>query len=140
MSILDRLLSLIGLRPNAGSRTYEISESLQTTLTTLAKHESRPVDELIPDLLAAGLTQYVSNDKLWNIWISLTAREQEVAALACLGYTNREIGERLRISPETVKVRLQRACAKFGLSTRSQLSMLLAEWDFSAFDKPTARS
>ena len=68
MSILDRLLFLIGLRPNAGSRTYEISESLQTTLTTLAKHESRPVDELIPDLLAAGLTQYVSNDKLWNIW------------------------------------------------------------------------
>ena len=139
MSILDRLLSLIGLRPNSGSRTYEISESLQTTLTTLAKHESRPVNELIPDLLAAGLTQYASNDKLWNKWESLTAREQEVAALACLGYTNREIGARLHISPETVKVRLQRACAKFSLSTRSQLSMLLEEWDFSAFDRPTGR-
>jgi len=139
MSILDHLLFLIGLRPNSGSRTYEISESLQTTLTTLAEHESRPVDELIPDLLAAGLTQYVSNDKLWNKWESLSPREQQVAALACLGYTNREIGERLHISPETAKVRLQRACTKFGLNTRSQLSMLLEEWDFSAFDKPIGR-
>ena len=139
MSIWQRLLYWIGLRPDPGSRTYEISESLQVTLSTIAKHEGRPEHELIPDLLAAGLTQYVSKDKLWNKWHSLTAREQDVAALACLGYTNREIGARLNISAETVKVRLQRALAKFGVTTRSQLRMLLEEWDFSAWEKPRYR-
>ena len=136
MSIWQRLLNKIGSRPKSGSRSYEISESLQVTLSTIAKHEGRLEDELLPDLLAAGLTQYVSKEKLWNKWQSLTAREQDVAALACLGNTNREIGRRLNISPETVKVRLQRALMKFGVTTRSQLRMLLEEWDFSAWEKP----
>jgi DNA-binding CsgD family transcriptional regulator len=139
MSIWQRFLYLIGLRPLPGPRTYEISESLHTTLTTLAAHEGRPENELIPDLLAAGLTLYVSHDKLWNQWVSLTPREQEVAALACLGYTNRQIGARLHISHETVKVRLHNALVKFGVKTRSQLKMLLVEWDFSAWDAPTNR-
>jgi len=53
-----------------------------------------------------------------------------------LGYTNREIGKRLNISPDTVKVRLQRALMKFGLTSRSQLRMLLEGWDFSEWEKP----
>ena len=136
MSILRRLLEKIGKRPTSGSRTYEIEESLQVTLNTIAKHEGRPETELLPDILAAGLTQYITKDKLWNRWQSLSAREQDVAALACLGYTNREIGGRLNISPETVKVRLQKALMKFGITTRSQLRMLLEDWDFSEFEKP----
>lgn len=134
MSIWQRLLYWIGLRPTPGPRTYEISETLQVTLSTIAKHEGRPENELLPDILAAGLTQYVSKDKLWNRWASLTEREQAVAALACLGYTNREIGKRLNISPETVKVRLQRGLMKFGLTSRAQLRMLLEEWDFSEYE------
>ena len=139
MSIWQRFLNWIGLRPKSGSRTYEISESLQVTLTTVAKHEGRLEHELLPDILAAGLSQYVTKDKLWNRWQSLSAREHDVAALACLGYTNREIGKRLNISPETVKVRLQKAMMKFGVNTRSQLRMLLEEWDFSEWDKPKRR-
>ena len=130
------MLDWIGLRPKSGSRTYEISETLQVTLSTIAKHEGRPEHELLPDILAAGLSQYVTKDKLWNRWQSLSERERQVAALACLGYTNREIGKRLNISPETVKVRLQRAMMKFSVTTRSQLRMLLEEWDFSQWDKP----
>jgi DNA-binding CsgD family transcriptional regulator len=139
MSILDFLRNLIGKRPKSGSRTYEISESLQVTLTTIAKHEGRPEHDLLPDILAAGLNQYVTKDKLWNRWLSLSAREQDVAALACLGYTNREIGQRLNISAETVKVRLQRATMKFGVTSRSQLRMLLEGWDFSEWEKPKYR-
>jgi DNA-binding CsgD family transcriptional regulator len=136
MSILDFLRNLIGKRPKSGSRTYEISESLQVTLTTIAKHEGRPEHDLLPDILAAGLNQYVTKDKLWNRWQSLSARERDVAALACLGYTNREIGTRLSISADTVKARLQRALMKFGVNTRSQLKLLLEDWDFSEWEKP----
>ena len=139
MSIWHRFLDWIGLRPKSGSRTYEISESLQVTLSTIARHEGRPEQDLLPDILAAGLSQYVTKDKLWNRWRSLSPREREVAALACLGYTNREIGKRLNISPETVKVRLQRVMMKFGVTSRSQLRMLLEEWDFSEWEKPKRR-
>jgi DNA-binding CsgD family transcriptional regulator len=135
MSIWQRLLDKIGKRPTSGPRKYEISESLQVTLATIAKHEGRPEDELLPDILEAGLTQYISKDKLWNRWQSLTAREQDVAALACLGYTNKEIARHLHISPDTVKVRLQRALMKFGLNSRAQLRMLLEDWDFSEWEK-----
>ena len=85
MSIWHRFLDWIGLRPKSGSRTYEISKSLQVTLSTIARHEGRPEHELLPDILAAGLSQYVTKDKLWNRWQSLSPREREVAALACLG-------------------------------------------------------
>jgi len=135
MSIWHKFLWLIGKRPDSGPRTYELSESLQVTLDTIATQEGRPVNELLPDLLAAGLTQYRSFEELWNKWVSLTPREQDVAALACLGYTNREIGKRLNISPETVKVRLRNALAKFGLTKRSELRMLLSGWDFTAWEK-----
>ncbi len=140
MSILDFFLKLIGKRPNSSSRTYEISESLQVTLSTIAKHEGRPEQDLLPDILAAGLSQYVTKDKLWNRWQSLSAREKDVAALACLGYTNREIGKRLNISAETVKVYLQRVIMKFGVKGKSQLRMLLDEWDFTAWDAPNTGS
>jgi DNA-binding CsgD family transcriptional regulator len=139
MSILDFLRNLIGKRPKSGSRTYEISESLQVTLTTIAKHEGRPEHDLLPDILAAGLNQYVTKDKLWNRWQSLSAREKDVAALACLGYTNREIGKRLNISADTVKARLQRATMKFGVNSRSQLKLVLEDWDFSEWEKPKYR-
>jgi len=111
---------------------------MQTTLTTLAKHESRPVDELIPDLLAAGLTQYDSTDELWKKWDTLTRREREVAGLACLEYTNREIAARLHISPETVKTRLQNTLKKFNLHSRDELRIMLvaiAKWDFSTWER-----
>ena len=133
MSIWQRVLHLIGLRPNSGSRTYELSESLQITLTTLAQHESRPVDELIPDLLAAGLTHYRTTDELWPKWESLSPRERDVAALACLGYTNSQIGARLGTSTETIKTQMRSVLRKFDVETRSQLRMLLANWDFSAW-------
>jgi|RhiMetdeSRZDD1v2_1073273.scaffolds.fasta_scaffold150746_3 RNA polymerase sigma factor (sigma-70 family) len=128
-----------GKHSKSGSRTYEISEPLQVTLAQIAKHERRPEDELFSDIVEAGLHKYISKDKLQNRWDSLTPREQEIAALVCLGYTNRQISSRLNISPETVKARLQRALMKFDVNTRSQLSMLLKDWDFSAFDKPRSR-
>jgi len=127
------LLTLIGLLPQPSSRTYEINEGLQSTLTTFAKHESRPVDELIPDLLAADLTQYRTTNELWLKWESLSPREGDVAALACLGYTNRQIGARLGTSSETVKSQMKSVLRKFEVKTRFQLQMRLSGWDFSAW-------
>ncbi len=135
MSIWKRLLYWIGLRSNPGSRFYEVSENLHVTLSTLASHEGRPEHELAQDLIAAGLTQYYTTDEIFKKWESLTARERDVAALACLGHTNRQIAARLSISPETVKTHLKNLLAKYQLHSRDELRFLLSGWDFSAWDK-----
>ena len=137
MSIWDRLLYLIGLRPTPDPRTchLDLSDSLQTSLSTIARDEGRPEAELIPELLNAGLTQYTSNERLWKKWESLSPREKDVAALVCLGYTNREMGARLNISPETVKDRLETAMYKFNITKRTELRLLFANWDFSEWER-----
>lgn len=137
MSIWDRLLYLIGLRPTPDPRTYhfDVTDSLQATLSTIARDEGRPEADLIPELLNAGLTQYTSNERLWKKWESLSPREKDVAALVCLGYTNREMGARLNISPETVKDRLETAMYKFNITKRTELRLLFANWDFSEWER-----
>ncbi len=50
---------------------------------------------------------------------ALTEREREVLDLLVLGLTNKEIAERLVISPNTVKRHLKAVFAKLGVSTRA---------------------
>ena len=69
-------------------------------------------------------------------WESLSERQQEVAALACLGNTNAEIAERLAISLETVKTHMKVILRKFKVRGRHQLRYILRKWDFSDFDFP----
>ena len=137
MSIWDRFLYLIGKRSTPDPRTshLKLSDSLQVTLSTLAQDEGRPEHELIPELLNAGLHQYTANERLWKKWESLSPREKEVAALVCLGYTNRQAAARLNISPETVKDRLESALRKFQVTRRTELRTLLAVWDFSEWER-----
>lgn len=52
---------------------------------------------------------------------SLSEREQEVLRLAAVGFTSREIGDKLIISPRTVDTYRHRAMEKLGLAQRSDL-------------------
>jgi DNA-binding CsgD family transcriptional regulator len=133
MSIWQRFLYLIGLRPQSGPRYYELTDNLLSAISSLASHEGRPEDELVTSLLAAGLTHYHALDELWPRWESLSPREQQVAALTCLGYTNRQIAGRLVLSPETVKTHIRHMLQKFGLASKAELRQALADWDFSAW-------
>ena len=133
MSILQRFLYWLGLRSSPGPRYYEISESLQVTLSSLAKYESRPEHELAQDLFAAGLTQYRSIDEILPKWESLSSREQEVTALTCLGLTNRQIAAQLSLSPETIKTHVRNVLLKFGLNSKVELRHILTGWDFSGW-------
>jgi DNA-binding NarL/FixJ family response regulator len=57
--------------------------------------------------------------------VSLTAREQEIAALAARGLSNREIAKDLYLSPRTVENHLQRIYDKLGVSGREELDTVL---------------
>ncbi|WP_328953441.1 helix-turn-helix transcriptional regulator [Kitasatospora purpeofusca] len=53
--------------------------------------------------------------------LPLTWQERRVAELAAGGLTNKEIGERMRLSPRTVGAHLYRAFPKLGITTRAAL-------------------
>jgi DNA-binding CsgD family transcriptional regulator len=57
---------------------------------------------------------------------ALTPSEQQVAELAASGLTNREVAERLTLSPNTVEAHLARAYAKLGIRSRAELGRLMA--------------
>jgi DNA-binding NarL/FixJ family response regulator len=57
--------------------------------------------------------------------LPLTAREREIVTLAAEGLSNREIAQRLVVSVRTVEGHLYRACAKLGVTSRTQLAVLL---------------
>ena len=54
---------------------------------------------------------------------ALTPQESRVATLAAAGFRNREIAERLRLSPKTVEWTLTRVYRKLGLRSRTELAL-----------------
>jgi DNA-binding NarL/FixJ family response regulator len=57
----------------------------------------------------------------------LTEGEAAVAELASKGLTNREIAAKLFVSRRTVEANLARAYAKFGIHSRAELGVKIAE-------------
>ncbi|WP_236584449.1 AAA family ATPase [Streptomyces sp. MBT53] len=58
--------------------------------------------------------------------VTLTGQEQEIAALAASGLTNKQIGERLHLSPRTVGSHLYQLFPKLGIASRAALRDALA--------------
>jgi DNA-binding CsgD family transcriptional regulator len=113
--------------------TFELDQEADLTLQRLAEEETRPRAEIAAEILAASLARLQDNNRYWELWQSLTPRQKEIAALICLGYTNRQIAARLTISPETVKTHVRNVLYKFNLHRKTDLQRALAEWDFSAW-------
>ena len=133
MSLWQRLLRLLGYQKSSDRLSFSVDVRLIRSLQDLAEQERRPRAELAAELLSYALAQRDVAEANLERWRSLSVREQQVAALVCLGYTTRQIAARLVISPETVKSHAQRVMHKFGLRTRSELRRALADWDFSAW-------
>ena len=55
----------------------------------------------------------------------LTQREQDIALLVCQGLSNKQIADRLYLSPKTVETHLTRVFAKLNVSARGDLKGLL---------------
>ena len=114
-------------------RLFQFDASLLELLRQLAEREQRSEDEVAADLLEAALAQRGANEARIQVWESLSPREQQVVALACLGRTNRQIAAQLYLSPETIKTHMRRAQRKFGVASKSELRTLLADWDFNGW-------
>ena len=133
LRVLKRLLRSLGLqRPS--HRTFELDAGLLPGLRELARREQRPAEELAADLLSDAIDRRRRGQDSLARWEALTPRQKQVAALACLGYTNEQIAVRLVISSETVKTHVRAVLVKFGVRSKAQLRSALEGWDFAAWD------
>ncbi|MDQ1488684.1 MAG: hypothetical protein QOJ23_1198 [Actinomycetota bacterium] len=60
-------------------------------------------------------------------WSSLTATEEEVAEAVGQGLTNRQVANRLYMSPHTVDSHLRHIYSKLSINSRIELARLLVE-------------
>jgi len=132
MSIKDFFLKLIGKRPKptTGHRIYQVSESLQVLVSSVAQREGLPEEDFISDLVAAGLVQHLGSADFASKWHSLTKREKELARLIRRGLTNREISQQLFLSTHTVDSHVQNILRKFDLRDKAELRYILALTNF----------
>jgi DNA-binding NarL/FixJ family response regulator len=101
----------------AGAKGYVLktrdADDLAHTLRRVAAGDLVIDQDMVPALaeeITEGRTG--SND-------GLSAREMEILALLADGLTNKEIGARLYISPDTVKTHLEHICQKLGTADRT---------------------
>jgi DNA-binding CsgD family transcriptional regulator len=129
----ERLLYRLGFLSNPQVIRFELDEPAQEMLLFMAEQQNLSPEEMAEVLLRGALFDRQQTQAQLAAWKMLTAREQEVAAQTCLGYTNRQIAAQLGLSPETVKSHLRSLLRKLGLHSKEELRQALDGLDFSAW-------
>ena len=133
MKLWERLLAFLRMQPGSPPTYYELDEPLHAALVEWADREQLPLEQVEADLLAAGLADLQTSDGLKQRWEKLSRREQDVTALTCLGYTNRQMAAHLHVAPSTIKGYMRQALVKWHAHGKDELRVLLAGWDFSGW-------
>jgi two-component system response regulator NreC len=106
----------------AGASGYLTKTSADRDLIDAIKIVARGEVYLPPKATKLLLQKYKANEADPGTGLhDLSAREQEVLALTAEGYSSREIGKKLFISPKTVDTYRARIMDKLGLNHRSEL-------------------
>lgn len=132
MSLWQRLLNALGY-PVESRISFHADMGLIQSLQALANQEQRGIDQVAIDLLSFALDQRQATDHCLQQWRTLSPREQQVTALICLNYNNRQIAAHLGVSPETIKTHVRHILRKFETGSKAELRQTLADWDFSAW-------
>jgi len=138
----------VGMRPSL-QFVADLKETVPSTVAVLWVHEMSEVDSVRVIQMGARGVFKKTNDleqlldclrtvAQGNVWLAnldksepahfrasmkLTPREREIAVCICRGLRNREIGERLTITPGTVKVHLMHIFEKTGVKDRFELAL-----------------
>jgi len=112
------------------------NEDTLTMLEELAHGQPFSSGELATSIFNNAVEDhYITKNHNVQKWEDLSDRQKQVAAMACLGYTNAEIAEKLNVSLTTVKAHIRETLRKFEVRGRFQLRYVLRRWDFSSFEK-----
>jgi DNA-binding NarL/FixJ family response regulator len=106
----------------AGASGYLTKTSADTDLIEAIRVVARGEVYLPPKATTLLLQRYKASETDEGAGLhDLSTREQEVLALTAEGYSSREIGKKLFISPKTVDTYRSRIMDKLGLNHRSEL-------------------
>ena len=133
--VIRHLLKRLGLVSDSTPRKYALDVALRPMLESLAQEQRRSPDDVVSEIVSSVLASGALDADLWRRWQSLSPREQQVAALTCLGYTNPQIAARLGLAVETVRTHTRNVQFKFNVNSKADLRLLLSAWDFSDFDQ-----
>lgn len=119
LDALDRAVRAARLEivPGIAPRVLAVVDQLRRA-RGLPPLEDAEADDLLGPRLAEALRVAPAVHRSSDV---LSDREHEVAVLAADGLTNREIAERLHLSPRTVENHVHRALRKLGVTSRSRL-------------------
>ncbi len=109
----------------------QLDEPTQNYLETISRQQNQPPALLAAEMLKNCLLARQLAEGCLQQWQTLTPRQQQIAALICLNYTNRQIAARLGITPETVKTHIRHLLLQLGLHSKAELRQNMQEWDFS---------
>lgn len=114
----------------AGADGYVLKDAAPAELREAVKavHEGREYfTDRVTQQLSVGLRQEIEEEQVRARLDSLTNRETEVLLHVAQGMTNREIGEKLEISPRTVETHRERVMDKLRIRTVAGLTRFVVE-------------
>ncbi|MFH8463217.1 AAA family ATPase [Streptomyces sp. NPDC017991] len=108
-------------------RATEARPLLSAALEVFENLGARPwTERALAELRAAGVNATSAPGRQTDL-SELTPQQLQIARLAAAGLTNREIGERIFLSPRTVGFHLYRIFPKLGVTARAQLRDVLPD-------------
>ncbi len=120
--------------PPPQSRQFNLDEHVLVSLEMLAQHRQSTPQAVAADLVQQAIETIQDDSAAWDCWLTLTPREQEVAAYICQGYTSRQIAEKLNIANETVRTHARKVLTKFGTANRQILRDRLTQLGFQLLE------
>jgi DNA-binding CsgD family transcriptional regulator len=113
-----------------GATDSAIDALTQALVLVVRAGATRDAARLRSHLRALGVRRrVVTAERPSTGWAAMTTSELSVAQLVADGLTNREVAERLFVSPHTVNTHLRQVFAKLEISSRVDLTRLATERD-----------
>ena len=138
MPVMDGFTVLSQLKAEAATRDIPVVIiSASNDLKSVVKGIQMGAEDYLPKpfeptLLHARVSSSLEKKRLHDLralYLKSLERELEIARLAAAGITNKEIGARLYISENTVKMALKSIFEKLGISSRALLKQSLTGLD-----------
>ena len=123
------------LGESGGQLSVSLDGESQGLLAQFAEDQKITAEEAAVCWLDLQAHAYQQNKEVEQLWTGLTDREQQVVALCCLEYSDHDIAAMLDIAYGTARTHLYNAIHKLGITKKSELLLLLRNWDFSQFDR-----
>jgi len=128
-SALEDAGSHAATRGHRGSAVQWLGEAFESYVHLGATRDAARTRSRLRDL---GVRRRIGSQRRKAGWSGLTESEVRVAQLAAHGLTNRQIGERLFLSPHTVSSHLRHTFTKLQITSRIELARMAAQHEPAA--------